>query len=384
MLEYAFKMAARAKTDLEIQVRKWITQNPKENSRLEFKQRIDHSNPAVKAEFIRDVIALANSEGEFPRHDGYLVIGFRDGKCHDIGPEGYDGAVFAEILNALVAPSPVTSYEEFSNGRRGRIGVLVVKPDISVLYVVRKQLKTDERIHLQPGQSWGRRSAGKKELDGDAIQSRLDAIANRKIADATTPLVERISKLEQESGPALEVKRIRFEMETRPDWPQFELLLGKLLPYATEFDYPVKHEVLDAVRAATSRVRYGMPVDIFQAVDTVLEALMPVGTGGVHHPSREGVSVEDQRLLNRIEDFAFELAWDACRYVRNMTMVDIAAHRYWYLIRTVRLNHIERLEEKFMKNIRECQRICGEKREGADFEEARELLEKLISDALNI
>jgi hypothetical protein len=65
-------------------------------------------------------------------------------------------------------------------------------------------------------------------------------------------------------------------------------------------------------------------------------------------------------------------------------MVDISAHRYWYLIRTVRVNRIERLEEKFLKNIRECQRICGEKRKGADFEGARELLEKLISDALNI
>jgi len=278
-LEYAFEMAARAKTELELQIRKWIAQNPKETSRLEFKQRVDLSNAAQKAEFVRDVIALANSEGEFPRGDGHLVIGFRSGKCHDIGPEGYDGAGFGEILGALVSPGVVTTYEEFGNGRRGRIGVLIVKPDVNVLYVVRKQLKTDEHVHLQPGQSWGRRSAGKKELDGDAIQSRLVAIADRKIADATTPLVERITKLEHESGPALEVKRIRFEIDTRPDWPKLESLLEKLPPYATEFDYPVKHEVLDAVRAATARVRYGMTVDVFNAVDTVLEALRRLCAG---------------------------------------------------------------------------------------------------------
>ena len=49
----------------------WIKKNKKEDSRLEFKLRIDLGTPAAKAEFIRDVIALANSEGEYPRKAGH-------------------------------------------------------------------------------------------------------------------------------------------------------------------------------------------------------------------------------------------------------------------------------------------------------------------------
>jgi hypothetical protein len=56
-------MAAPPK-DLEERIRLWITKNVKENSRLEFKLRIDLTTPGAKAEFIKDVIALANSEGE--------------------------------------------------------------------------------------------------------------------------------------------------------------------------------------------------------------------------------------------------------------------------------------------------------------------------------
>jgi uncharacterized protein (UPF0210 family) len=164
-------------------------------------------------------------------------------------------------------------------------------------------------------------SARKSPLDGDKIQARLAAIADRKIVDAATPLVERIAKLEHKSGPAIEVKRIRFEMDTRPDWPKLESLLEKLIPYAAEFDYPVKHEVLDATRVATARIRYGMTVDVFRAVDKVLETVMPIGTGGVSRPSREGISEEDQHLLKRIEHIAFELAWDACRYVRDIAIL---------------------------------------------------------------
>jgi hypothetical protein len=370
-------------TALELQVRKWIKQNTQENGRLEFKQRVELASVGARAEFVRDVIALANSEGEFPRSDGHLVIGFRDGKCHDIGSEGYDGAKFGQILDALISPPVSISYEEFGNGRRGRIGVLIIKPDPDVLYIVHKDLRENAHVHLQAGQSWGRRSARKIDLDGSKMQTRLAGITERKIADATTPLFERITKLEYESGPALEVKRIRFEMDRRPDWPELESLLEKLLPYATEFDHPVKHEVLDAVRIATARVRSGMTVDVFRAVDSVLEALMPVGSGGVSRKSREGISIDDERLLKRIEDAAFELAWDACRYVRDIHMVDIAAHRYWYLIRIVALNCCERLEEKFLKNIRDCQKICEEERAGVPFVEARKLLEARISDALN-
>jgi hypothetical protein len=69
-------MAILSKTELDVQVRDWIKKNAKENRRLEFKQRIELSTIGAKTESIRDVIALANSEGEAPRDDGHLVIRF--------------------------------------------------------------------------------------------------------------------------------------------------------------------------------------------------------------------------------------------------------------------------------------------------------------------
>ena len=73
MLEYAVEMAEPIKTGLESQVRLWIKHKKKETSGLEFKLKIDISTPGAKAEFIRNVLALAKSEGETPRDDGHLV-----------------------------------------------------------------------------------------------------------------------------------------------------------------------------------------------------------------------------------------------------------------------------------------------------------------------
>jgi hypothetical protein len=59
-------MVEPVKADLEAHVRLRIKKNKKENSRLAFKLKVDLGTPGAKAEFIRDVIALANSEGAPP------------------------------------------------------------------------------------------------------------------------------------------------------------------------------------------------------------------------------------------------------------------------------------------------------------------------------
>jgi Putative DNA-binding domain len=176
-----------SKSRLSDRTRRWIKQRKKEDQRLEFKKRIDLSTPATKAEFIRDVIALANSGGEYPREEGYLVVGVKDGKCFDISRELYDGATFGQIMHSYISPCPDTSYEEFANGKRRRFGVLVIRPDPKVLYVVQKRLQDDQgKPALLPGQSWGRRSAGKYELLGGEIQERIRAIMEREIDEASS------------------------------------------------------------------------------------------------------------------------------------------------------------------------------------------------------
>jgi hypothetical protein len=165
-----FQMAELTKTDLSSRVRSWIKLNPKENSRLEFKLRVDLTTLAARAEFIKDVIALANSEGEAPRSEGYLVIGFKEGECRDVTPEKYDGATFSQILESHIFPHLKVDYEEVNNRRKGRLGVLIVLPDSEMLYLVRKKLvENGGRHHLMPGQSWGRKSDRKEVLSGEQI-----------------------------------------------------------------------------------------------------------------------------------------------------------------------------------------------------------------------
>jgi hypothetical protein len=383
-LEYAVQMAVPRQTELENQIRLWIKQNKKENSRLEFKWQIDLGTPDDKAEFIRDVMALANSEGEYPRKEGYLVVGARNGKCHDIQNEHYDGARFGQVLDAYIYPSVNVLYEEFGNKSRGRIGVLIVKPDSDFLYVVSKALQVGKgQPLLSPGQSWGRKSDRKILLTGKEIHARLRDILTRRIEDATAPLQARIDKLQLDSGPAFEAKRIRFEMEANTDWAALEAGLQKLLPYAREFDHAVKHEVLDAIREVTARTRRGMPVAVAQSVDTLLIEVMPLKGGGLQYPARVEITPEDQELLKRMEHLTFEMTWDASRYLRDIQVLEIGAHLYWVLIRYATLNGLEKLKTESLHNARYCRDICMEERRGKAFPEGQKKLGEEIDDALD-
>jgi hypothetical protein len=216
-------MLKSTELQLEDKIRIWMKKNKKENSRLEFKLKVDLSTKGAKAEFIRDVIALANSEGEYPRSDGYLVIGFRNGEYFDIQSEHYEGAKFGQLLDSYISPHVNVSYEEFKNWKRGHAGVLVVKPDVDALCIASKELRDKKgKLELSPGQSWGRNADRKIALHGEAIQRRLTHITERKIDAAKSSLEEQIIELQREAGPALEVKKIRYEMEGTRKWSEIE------------------------------------------------------------------------------------------------------------------------------------------------------------------
>jgi|GEM_PF-1313678 hypothetical protein len=375
-------MAELIKTDLESQVRLWIKKKPKESSRLEFKLKVEIGTPGGKAEFIRDVIALANSEGETPREDGHLVIGFKDARFHD-KDEHYDGATFGQILDSYIFPAVNYAWRAFEV-EGASISVLVIKPDTDVVYVVNKKLQDENsRVLLSPGQSLGRKADRKIDLSGEAIHDRLRGIAERRLEKATDPLRKRIKHLERNSGPAFEVKRIRFEMERASGWDALDDYLDKLLPYAREFDDAVKHEVLDAVMEITGRTKLGMPAEVARSVDTVLLEVMPVKGGSFNYPAREPLSESDLKLLKRVEHATFEMTWDACRYLRDIQVVDVCARLYWYLIRFTTLNRLRSLQSECLHNVRYARHMCSEERKGKTFPEAQQKLSWEIRDALD-
>jgi len=373
-------------SEIEILLRGWLAANQKEDARLEFKLRVELSTVGGKAEFIRDMLSLTNSDGEFNRGYGYLVIGFREGEYYDVRSQSYDGAKFSQIVEANISPDVDLSYHEFDNSVGGHIGVLTLAPDPNALYVVRKELRDREgKAELLPGQSWGRKYAGRKIiLEGHMIQARLSNIVTRRIEEAEKCLQEKIDKLEREGGPAFQVKQIRFDIGATADPAALERQLDRLLPYAREvFGLGVKHEVLDAVSEVTGRAQQGMSVNLAASVDAVLSLLMPVGWGGMHYPSREEISQDDQKLLERIEHLTFEMTWAACRYFRDLAVVKVCARRYWELLRFTGLNGLHRLHASFLENARQCQEKCNEERTGNAFPEGWAAMESEIKDALD-
>lgn len=104
----------------------------------------------------------------------------------------------------------------------------------------------------------------------------------------------------------------------------------------------------------------------------------------MQYPSLEEISKEDRELMKRAEYANFQITWDACRYLRDLAVVEVGAQRYWSLIRFTTLNHIQPLQADFLENARYCAKICEEKRKGNAFGEARRNLEKQIEDALDI
>jgi GNAT superfamily N-acetyltransferase len=126
-----------------------------------------------------------------------------------------------------------------------------------------------------------------------------------------------------------------------------------------------------------------MTIGVAEDVDSVLGELMPVGTGGVHHPSRTPITNQEQILLERIGHATCEITWNACRYLRNIEMVEVGAQRFWYLIRITTLNGLRYAQAQLLRDARSCRDIGNVEREGEAFAEAREKLDNQINDALD-
>lgn len=247
---------------------------------------------------------------------------------------------------------------------------------------IKKSSKSFQNLPVIP-RFYTHRAVRDRVITGEEIHARLSNIVDRKLDKATGPLRARIDKLESEGGPVFEVKKIRFAMESSTDWSDLEAQLDELLPYAREFDYAVKNEVLDAVREATWKTRRGMPLSVAYSVNSLLAELMPVGFGGMHYPAKNSISNDDLSLLERIEHTSFELTWDACRYLRDLAIVEIGARRYWSLIRFATRNRLQRLQSECLANARRCVDICKEERRGKSFPEGQLKLEEEIKDALD-
>jgi len=110
-----------------------------ETTNVEFKRQLDLATKAQKAEFVRDILALATTKSSGNR---FLIIGFDDKTQQFI--QSVDSAItqnrLEHILTAYAAPVPQIRYQRVAWGQ-GEIGVIrVLRDPAKVPYRVTKTL----------------------------------------------------------------------------------------------------------------------------------------------------------------------------------------------------------------------------------------------------
>ena len=110
-----------------------------ETTNIEFKRQLDLATKADKAEFIRDILALATTKSSGER---FLIVGFDD-KTHQF-LQSVDPAItqnqLEQLLNAYAAPAPEIRYHRVA-WDQGEVGVIkVLRDPAKVPYRVNKSL----------------------------------------------------------------------------------------------------------------------------------------------------------------------------------------------------------------------------------------------------
>lgn len=140
-----------------------------ETRKIEFKQLYalqnenGKINKAVQAEFIRDVMSLANSLPDPELDTGLLILGVtKTGTIVD----NYtlpiaDISNLPQIINGSLERPISFSYREYEYGQK-KVGVIIIPKSSSTPYIVKNELSENGNIHLRPGECWTRAEGGKK------------------------------------------------------------------------------------------------------------------------------------------------------------------------------------------------------------------------------
>lgn len=150
-----------------------------ETTNVEFKRELHLDNADEKAEFIRDVLALANTQVTGDRH---IVVGFGP-KSHDF-EKRVDPKVTADriedILDHYTKPTVTLRYRPFGWLDRGQAAVLEIERDRSrVPYRVKAPIGKERRIEV--GQTYVRHGSHVvlasdeevSDLEAEAIRARM-------------------------------------------------------------------------------------------------------------------------------------------------------------------------------------------------------------------
>ena len=117
---------------------------------IERKRLVDLSQLRTQAEFIFDMLSLANAHTDGPR---YLLIGVNnDGSLAGIDPGEYDDARFQQVINSRVEPPIHFSFREYVVDG-ATIGIIAVQRSIQRPHVISKQLGDNTQVYRHQGET---------------------------------------------------------------------------------------------------------------------------------------------------------------------------------------------------------------------------------------
>lgn len=342
--------------------------NHAENARIEWKRQLVVSHLHQKAEFIRDVLSLANSEGEHPRTSGFLMIGAKDGAVVSSPDARIDGATLGQIIDAFIEPKLTVEHFKVPLDGGQNIDVVEIRPDSSVLYVVERELRDEHKLLLRPGESWGRSGDRKVALSGGDICQRFDVIARRRSDAAAAPLRQEITELREAfagAGPCREAVRIVYELEHHmdgSDWAGFERAAQRLSPYLRDEREAVADVVLERI-GPLLRIRFRMPEQAARIVLGMVGNCLPLHS---HQGQSNCVSEKDLLQYAAASSIADEAAYDAIKYAKNLKILEEACQLLRGIGRVANLNRCRHLASRVQRIFNRLRDLAAQA-EGNDF-----------------
>ncbi|MHA2247926.1 MAG: ATP-binding protein [Candidatus Hodarchaeales archaeon] len=115
-----------------------------------------------RAEFIRDIISLANMAA-YSGKKSYLIIGVSDGKITGMYND-YDDNIFQSLVSSLVAPNIDFLYKQLEIENK-TLGVFVILPRYDRVFTVSKDYTDSKnKLLLKEGDTWIRRGTSKHKV----------------------------------------------------------------------------------------------------------------------------------------------------------------------------------------------------------------------------
>jgi hypothetical protein len=163
-----------------------------ETTKVDFKLKFQLQSLADKAELLKDIMSLVNSEiSSDGQDDALLIIGAKKGQFIDIGSSpGWDESDIQSLVRDHLCHQLYFSLYKFACDEGKSFAVLHIPAGQSRPFLVKKMIKDNSSIYLYEGAGWTRDGSEKRPLT-KADYDRMYADASKqKFKDELLPIVQ--------------------------------------------------------------------------------------------------------------------------------------------------------------------------------------------------